>query len=59
MWELMRRNLLRERTRFLASIARVAFAVILMFSLAGMYNFRGHLILDTVRLILDTASVDP
>jgi putative ABC transport system permease protein len=38
MWELARRNLLRERTRFLAATAGVAFAVILMLSLAGIYN---------------------
>lgn len=38
MWELARRNLLRERTRLAISVAGVALAVVLMLSLVGVYN---------------------
>ena len=38
MWELARRDLLRERTRLVATIGGVAFSVILMLVLLGLYN---------------------
>lgn len=38
MWELARRNLLQERTRFVVSVGGVAFSVVLMLLLLGLYN---------------------
>ena len=38
MWELARRNLLRERARLVVSVAGVAFSVVLMLLLLGLYN---------------------
>lgn len=38
MWELARRNLLRERSRLLISILGVALSVVLMLVLTGLYN---------------------
>lgn len=38
MWELARRNLFRERTRLAISVLGVAFAVVLMLVLSGLYT---------------------
>lgn len=38
MWRLAKDNLLRERTRLLVSVAGVAFSVVLMLALMGLYN---------------------